>query len=109
MSLKDWEERVLATPGAEDRVARAEDAMRLAETLARLRETAGLSQGELSQATRVTEARVGHCEHAASMTVMELRDYVVALGMGLEITVVHEGERIIIFPSASDTAGAQPE
>ncbi|MDA8118400.1 MAG: hypothetical protein M0000_13650 [Actinomycetota bacterium] len=76
---------------------------------ARLRETAGVSVEELAQALGTTETQVAHFGHVDSATVMELRDYVVALGMGLEITVLHNGERIIIFRGASDTTRAQPE
>jgi hypothetical protein len=44
MSLKDWEKKVLAAPGAPARVAVIEDELRLAAGLTALREQAGLSQ-----------------------------------------------------------------
>ena len=59
MSLKDWEDKVLSSPGAAGRVSLIEDELRLAAGLTELREEAGLSQREL-------DGRIGvsHLERA---------------------------------------------
>ena len=43
MSARDWEKRVLAVDGAEERVAEIEQGLLLANNLTALREDAGLS------------------------------------------------------------------
>ena len=52
MSLKQWEKKVLQTPGAEERVRAIEDELRLASGLTALREEAGVSQRELADRVR---------------------------------------------------------
>jgi hypothetical protein len=44
MSIEQWEKKVLAVPGAEERVREIEDELRLAAGLTALREVAGVSQ-----------------------------------------------------------------
>ncbi len=46
--MKDWEKKVLAEPGAAERVGEIEDELRLAAGLTALREQAGLSQRDLA-------------------------------------------------------------
>ena len=58
MSLKDWENKVLSSPGAAGRVAAIEDELRLAAGLTALREEAGLSQRELAKRIGVSQPRV---------------------------------------------------
>jgi transcriptional regulator with XRE-family HTH domain len=58
MSLKDWENKVLSSPGAAGRVAAIEDELRLAAGLTALREEAGLSQWELAKRIGVSQPRV---------------------------------------------------
>jgi hypothetical protein len=48
MSLKNWERKVLAVPGAGERVAEIEDELRLSAGLTALHAQAGLSQRELA-------------------------------------------------------------
>jgi Aldo/keto reductase family len=55
MTLKQWEDKVLATPGARERVDAIEDELRLAIGLTVLREQAKLSQHELAECARSVE------------------------------------------------------
>ena len=55
-TIEDWEKKVLAEPGAAERVAEIEDELRLAAGLTALREQAGLSQRELARLIGVPAA-----------------------------------------------------
>ena len=80
MSMKDWEKKVLAEPGAADRVATIEDELRLAAGLTALREQAGLSQRELARRLGVTQPRVAAIERSRNITIEVLEQYVDAVG-----------------------------
>lgn len=87
MSMKAWEKKVLAVPGAAERVAVIEDELRLAAGLTALREQAGLSQRELAQRIGVSQPRVAAIERSRNVTLEVLEQYVTAVGGQLEITV----------------------
>lgn len=91
MSLKEWEEKVLAEPGAEARVAEIEDELRLANRLTALREKTGLSQRDVAQRAGVSQPRVAAIERSKNITVVMLTRYVRALGGDLRIQVVRDG------------------
>lgn len=109
MSLNKWEEKVLASPGAIERVAEIEGELRLATGLTALRRKAGLSQRDMAKRLQVSQPRVVAIEQAENVTVSVLEAYLAAIDMNLEITVVYRGERITIFRGARGTAGGQPE
>lgn len=88
MSLKDWEKKVLKSPGAKARVAEIEDELRLASGLTALREQAGLSQRDLARRMGVTQPRVAAIEQSRNVTIDVLEQYVAAMGGRLEMTVV---------------------
>lgn len=92
MSLKEWENKILATPGAEDRVREIEDELRLAAGLTALRERAGLSQRELAERIGVSQPRIAAIERSRNVTIDVLEQYVEALGGHLEVSVV-QGRR----------------
>jgi len=92
MSLKDWEKKVLDTPGAAERVTEIEDELSLAAGLTALREQAGLSQRELAERIGVSQPRIAAIERARNLTIDVLDQYVDALGADLEITV-RQGKR----------------
>ena len=92
MSLKQWEKKVLETPGAEDRVREIEDELRLAAGLTALREKAGLSQRELAERIGVSQPRIAAIERSRNVTLDVLKQYVEALGGHLEVSVV-QGRR----------------
>lgn len=88
MSARDWEKRVLATEGAEARVAEIEQELLLANRLTALREEAGLSQRELAKRLGVSQPRVAAIERSHNVTIEVLEQYVEALGARLEVNVV---------------------
>jgi transcriptional regulator with XRE-family HTH domain len=101
MSMKDWEKKVLAEPGAADRVATIEDEFRLAAGLTALREGAGLSQRELAQRLGVTQPRVAAIERSRNVTIEVLEQYVAAVGGELELTVRTGNRKIPLVASRS--------
>jgi hypothetical protein len=69
MSLKDWENKVMSSPGAAGRVAAIEDELRLAAGLTALREEAGLG---------VSVARVSQIQHGEVTSFEVIARYVEA-------------------------------
>lgn len=108
MSLKEWEKKVLETPGAAERVAEIEDELRLAAGLTALREQAGLSQRELADRLGVKQPRVAAIEKARNVTIDVLERYVDALGGTLQVTVIKGNRKIPLLgvPPASRRASA---
>lgn len=100
MSLKNWEKKVLAVPGASERVDEIEDELRLAAGLTRLREEAGLSQRQLADRIGVSQPRVAAIEKSKNVTVDVLADYVSAVGGRLEMTVVKGGRKISLLSAS---------
>jgi transcriptional regulator with XRE-family HTH domain len=94
MSLKAWEKKVLAKPGAAGRVAEIEDELRVAAGLTSLREQEGLSQRALADRIGVSQPRVAAIERSRNVTLDVLGQYVDALGGQLEVTVVKGTRRI---------------
>jgi transcriptional regulator with XRE-family HTH domain len=105
MSLKDWEAKVLATPGAPARVAQIEDGLRLAAGLTALREQAGLSQRQVADRLGVSQPRVAAIECARNVTIDVLEGYVEAVGAHLEISV-RRGKRKIVLLNRHQRAWA---
>jgi HTH-type transcriptional regulator / antitoxin HigA len=98
MSFKDWEAKVLATPGAAARVAEIEKELRLAVALTELRESAGKSQREVAELLGVSQPRIAAIERARNITIDVVQKYVQVLGGTLEITVSHrEGSSGIVI------------
>jgi len=93
MSLKQWEDKVLEAPGADERVREIEDELRLAAGLTALREKAGLSQRELAERIGVSQPRVAAIERSRNVTIDVLEQYVGALGGRLEVSVVQGRQR----------------
>jgi transcriptional regulator with XRE-family HTH domain len=87
LSIKDWEQKVLAAPGAADRVTVIEDELRMAAGLTALREGAGLSQRELAKRIGISQPRIAAIERSRNVTLDVLEQYVTAVGGQLEITV----------------------
>jgi transcriptional regulator with XRE-family HTH domain len=108
--MKSWEEKVLAAPGAAERVAEIEEELRLAAGLTALRERAGLSQRELAEKIGVSQPRIAAIERSRNVTIDVLEQYVAGLGGELELSVVTAGETIPLIsrrhrkPSTKRTA-----
>lgn len=109
MSMKTWEKKVLAKPGAAARVAGIEDELRLAAGLTLLREQAGLSQRDLAKRLGVSQPRIAKIERSKNVTVELLEQYVEALGGRLQVTVVKGNKRTtLISPTTYATATKSP-
>ncbi len=102
MSMKKWEKKVLAVPGAAPRVAEIEDELRLAAGLTGLREQAGLSQRELAKIIGVSQPRVAAIERSRNVTIDVLEQYVDAVGGTLEVTVRKGNRRIPLLSTRTD-------
>lgn len=87
MSLKKWEEKVLKSPGAAERVAEIEDELRLAVGLTALRENAGMSQRQLAARIGISQPRIAAIEKSRNVTLDVLQQYVEGVGGVLEIRV----------------------
>ena len=96
MSMKDWEEKVLAAPGAPARVAAIEEELRLAMGLTALREQAGLSQRALARLMGVSQPRVAAIERSPNVTLDVMAQYAEALGGHLEVTIVKGKDRVLV-------------
>ena len=106
MSIKEWERKVLAAPGAAERVAVLEDELRLAAGLTALREGAGLSQRELAKRIGISQPRIAAIERSRNVTLDVLEQYVTAVGGQLEITV-RTGSRSLALVGPTKAAPAK--
>jgi transcriptional regulator with XRE-family HTH domain len=104
MTARDWEKRVLAVKGAEERVAEIEQELLLANKLTALREDAGLSQRELAQRIGVSQPRVAAIERSHNVTIEVLEQYVEALGAKLEVNVVKGRRKTRLLGMDSEAA-----
>ena len=86
--------KVLAAPGAPERVAVIEEELRLAMGLAALRERAGLSQRVLARLMGVSQPRVAAIERSPNVTLDVIAQYAEALGGHLEVTIVKGKDRV---------------
>jgi transcriptional regulator with XRE-family HTH domain len=106
-SMKAWEKKVLAAPGAAERVAQVEEELRLAAGLTALRERAGLSQRELAERIGVRQPRIAAIERSRNVTFDVLERYIGALGGKLELTVVQDGKKIPLISSDREPTPAK--
>ncbi len=106
-NMKDWEKKVLAAPGAAERVAQIEEELRLAAGLTALRERAGLSQRELAERIGVRQPRIAAIERSRNVTFDVLERYIGALGGRLELSVVQGGKKIALISSHREPAPAK--
>ena len=101
MSMKEWERKVLAEPGAHERVAEIEDELRLAAGLTALREQAGLSQRDVARLLGVSQPRIAAIEKSRNVTIEVLEQYVDAVGGRLEVSVRKGNRKISLVASRS--------
>ena len=102
--MKRWEKKVLAAPGAPERVADIEEELRLAAGLIALREQAGLSQRELAKKIGVSQPRIAAIERSRNVTIDVLGQYVTALGGHLEVRVIKGEKTVPLITSHRPTA-----
>jgi transcriptional regulator with XRE-family HTH domain len=109
MSMNDWEKKVLAEPGAAERVAEIEDELRLSAGLTALREQAGLSQRDVARLLGVSQPRVAAIEKSRNVTIDVLEQYVGAVGGELEVTVRRGNRKFALLGTrATRPAAAAP-
>jgi transcriptional regulator with XRE-family HTH domain len=108
MSMKDWEKRVLAEPGAAERVAEIADGLRLAAGLTALREQAGLSQRDVARLLGVSQPRIAAIEKSRNVTIDVLEQYVEAVGGQLEVTV-RKGNRKFALVASRPARSSTPK
>lgn len=108
MSMKAWEKKVLAAPGAAQRVAVIEDELRLAAGLTALREDAGLSQRELAKRIGISQPRIAAIERSRNVTLDVLEQYVTAVGGQLEITVRTGSRKLALVAPTKATPTRRP-
>lgn len=97
MSVKSFEKKVLARPGAKVRVADLEHKILVAQGLVAARKKAKISQTQLADRLGVSQPRVAAIEKAEDVTVSLLARYVEALGGKVEISAIFDGERTTIL------------
>jgi transcriptional regulator with XRE-family HTH domain len=90
--MKEWEKKVLGSPGAPECVEQIEEELRLPAGLTSLREQAGLSQRELAALVGVRQPRIAAIERSRNVTFDVLERYVAALGGHIELSVVRDGK-----------------
>lgn len=108
MNMKEWEKKVLGSPGAAGRVAEIAEELRLAAGLTALREQAGLSQRELAKRIGVSQPRVAAIERSRNVTLDVLEDYVDAIGGRLEVSVVKGSQKIPLIGARRTRSGRPP-
>ena len=104
MSARDWEKRVLAAKGAEERLAEIQQELLLSNRLAALREGAGLSQRDLAKRLGVSQPRVAAIERSHNVTIGVLEQYVQGLGAKLEVNVVKGRRKTRLLGEDSEAA-----
>lgn len=97
MRLERWEKKVLATPGAEERVREIQVELQLATALTALRERTGVSQRELAARIGVSQPRIAAIERSRNVTIDVLEQYVKALGGRLEVSVLQGSRRTALL------------
>ena len=98
MSYKRWKSKILAKPGAKERVATIKAELLQAAGLTDLREQAGLSQRELADRIGVKQPRVAAIEKADNVRLDVLVRYLEEVGAHLEVV---KGKRRMPLRAAS--------
>lgn len=95
-----WREiRRTLDPDGEARVEIIKQAMRDANTLAQLRDLAGMRQIDVAEALGTNQAGVSRLERRGDLYLSTLRDYIAALGGDLElIAAFPDGSRLRVEP-----------
>jgi ribosome-binding protein aMBF1 (putative translation factor) len=88
--------RVLARPGAAERVDQYRQELLAQLTLAELREARALTQKQLAAALNTTQSGISRIEHETDLYLSTLRKYVEALGGELRLEVVFEDGAVSI-------------
>ena len=106
-NYKALHERVLARPGAEERVAKLREGMLVEVGLSELRRARRVSQMDLAERLDVTQSAISRFERGADPRLSTLRDYVEGVGGHLELRVRFGDEEILLSIGKDDDARAQ--
>jgi DNA-binding Xre family transcriptional regulator len=111
-NYRSLHERVLARPGAKERVAKARAEALVELGLYDLRRLFEVSQTELAERLEITQAAVSKFENADDVRLSTLRQYVEALGGHLEICARFDDRTVPIEinarPQAVDGPRSRP-
>lgn len=102
-SLDNPQAQIDTQPVRRARVEQIKHAMRDVLALAELRASRRITQQQLAEALRVSQANVSRVEHQDDLNLSTLRSYVEALGGGLQIRAVFEDETIDLDVRESET------
>jgi DNA-binding Xre family transcriptional regulator len=89
-------DRVVARPGAEERLARLREETLAEIGLYELRRSRDISQIELAQRLQITQSAISKFENGGDLRLSTLRDYVEALGGRLELRA-HFDDRTVLL------------
>jgi DNA-binding XRE family transcriptional regulator len=92
-------EQLRSDPDRAARIDAMEAAIEHALALAEIRRRRGMTQKQLAEAMRVSQANISRIEHGEDAQLSTIRNYVNALGGRLEIRAV--------FPDRSDVLSSQ--
>lgn len=95
----DLAAEVKADPVRRARIATYKRAMEDTLALAELRSRQGLTQAKVAETLGVTQANISRIEHEEDLYLSTLRSYLAALGAELEVTAVFPDEKVILVPT----------
>jgi DNA-binding XRE family transcriptional regulator len=87
---KQLHDKVIARPGAVDRLAQLRDETNTEVGLFELRQALKRTQTEQADAMGVSQARISHIEHGQDLKVSTLHEYAKGLGGHLKIEIEFE-------------------
>jgi len=105
MTLAEWEAKVLARPGARERVGELTNRMLAARLLYRARKKAKLSQREVAKRMGVSQPRVAAIERAEDMSITTFLRYARAIGGVPHMEIELDGQRFVLDGDAIGAAG----
>lgn len=82
------------SPERAERIAQRADELLLEMTLKELRKEIGMTQGQLAEATGVTQPQLSRLEKRSDHVVSTVKRYVEALGGRLELVAVIDDKRV---------------
>jgi|SRR5262245_32067677 hypothetical protein len=93
-NFEELRQRLRSDPEARAQVDTYRDALRAVLALTELREARGVTQQQLAQAWKVSQANVSRVEHEQDLYLSTLSAYVNALGGRLELTAVFPDQSV---------------
>jgi DNA-binding XRE family transcriptional regulator len=107
-SFKNLSAAIDADPRRRAEVAAHTRAILDGLTLAALRESCGVTQGEVAEALAVSQSNVSRIEHQDDFYLSTLSSYVAALGGRLELTAVFPERTVSLVVSSAEQEVSTP-